>query len=206
LTCLAFSPDGDQIISGSYDRTVRVWDGTPLPPAVLQEHEARSRRKVESVARSEETEDPARSLDSYAALARWDQATAAAARAVERNPDDLLLRWKPVVALVKAGDADGVRRANADSLRYFSSATNPRTSLAVAGQDRVIERLGLAALRQELAPGQLGLAPAAEHFVGRREVDAGLERQGWPAPSFAVICHSDASYMRAASAVRPASS
>src|SRR5580704_13956727 len=26
ITCIAFSPDGNQIVSGSYDQSVRVWD------------------------------------------------------------------------------------------------------------------------------------------------------------------------------------
>ena len=28
VTCVAFSPDGKQIVSGSYDKTIRVWDST----------------------------------------------------------------------------------------------------------------------------------------------------------------------------------
>ena len=32
ITSVAFSPDGTKIVSGSYDKTIKVWDsGAPLP-------------------------------------------------------------------------------------------------------------------------------------------------------------------------------
>jgi len=32
ITSVAFSPDGTKIVSGSYDRTIKVWDsGAPEP-------------------------------------------------------------------------------------------------------------------------------------------------------------------------------
>jgi WD40 repeat protein len=32
LRSVAFSPDGTKIVSGSYDKTIKVWDsGAPLP-------------------------------------------------------------------------------------------------------------------------------------------------------------------------------
>jgi WD40 repeat protein len=130
LRCLVFSPDGNRIITGAVDGTARVWDGNPLPSTLLQECESRHRRKAEVVERSRRAEEPAQWIDLNAAIGHWDRVVAAA-RAVEKEPDDLMLRWKQLVGLVRLGDRDRLRRTREEELRHFSGTRDHRTALAV---------------------------------------------------------------------------
>ncbi len=34
ITSVAFSPDGTKIVSGSYDKTIKVWDSGALQPSI----------------------------------------------------------------------------------------------------------------------------------------------------------------------------
>jgi len=35
VICVAFSPDGHRLVSGSMNRTARIWDATPVAPGGL---------------------------------------------------------------------------------------------------------------------------------------------------------------------------
>jgi WD40 repeat protein len=49
VAAVAFSPDGNQIVSGGIDNSARVWNATPLATDVTAEHDARYRKKIETL-------------------------------------------------------------------------------------------------------------------------------------------------------------
>ena len=49
VVALAFSPDGNRIVSGGIDDTARVWDATPLASDVIAKHDARYRKKIDTL-------------------------------------------------------------------------------------------------------------------------------------------------------------
>jgi len=49
VVAVAFSPDGNQIVSGGIDNSARVWNATPLATDVTAEHDARYRKKIETL-------------------------------------------------------------------------------------------------------------------------------------------------------------
>src|SRR6202044_2706593 len=79
---LAFSPDGTRIVSGGIDFTARVWNATPLAPEVIAEHDARYRKKVDTLARLKATTNDALRAEILAESGQWGAAASAYAKAV----------------------------------------------------------------------------------------------------------------------------
>jgi WD40 repeat protein/serine/threonine protein kinase len=126
LVCLAFSPDGNQIVTGSFDATARVWNGAPIASSVTAAHDARYRKKVETLAKLKATTDDALradashrkaiELDPDGALAfkgladihgrkgQWKEAYASLARAIELDPNDHLSAFLLGPLVAERGD------------------------------------------------------------------------------------------------------
>src|SRR5262245_46915271 len=115
---LVFSPDGNRIATNGYDATIRTWDAAPPPTDVLQEHEARCQQKrttLEQVVRADI--DDSQRAEMLARNDRWDMAVDSFARAIEREPENLALRYRHLLALLSDGEFGGSRRAAADMLQ-----------------------------------------------------------------------------------------
>jgi tetratricopeptide (TPR) repeat protein len=136
LTILAFSPDGNRIVSGGFDQTARVWEATPLPSNVIAEHDARYRKKIETLTLDATTDD-ARRAEVLAGSGRWDQAAEAFARAVEKEPEKLQVRCQLIDALLKSGNASQVGPACNDILKRFGNTGVPLQAMAVAALCRL---------------------------------------------------------------------
>jgi tetratricopeptide (TPR) repeat protein len=114
VVSVAFSPNGDQIVSGGIDSTARVWDATPLPSKAIAEHDIRFRKKVETLMQLKATTDDAQRAEILAGSGQWGMACAAYAKAIDRAPGDLLLRYHHIIALAENRDRSGVRVACAN--------------------------------------------------------------------------------------------
>ena len=86
VVSLAFSPDGTRIVSGGIDNTARVWNATPLAPEVTAEHDARYRKKVETLTQLKATTDEAKRAEILADSGQWGAVAGAFAKAVEKEP------------------------------------------------------------------------------------------------------------------------
>jgi dipeptidyl aminopeptidase/acylaminoacyl peptidase len=135
VIALAFSPDGNRIVSADVDHTDRVWDATPLPASNLRVQEARDQRtetERQTIIDRIEAEESARGKHSLSAESQWDLAAAGFAKYVEAEPTNLTLRYQYIVALLKAGNEAGFRRACESLLKQFGSATDPGQANRVA--------------------------------------------------------------------------
>jgi eukaryotic-like serine/threonine-protein kinase len=156
LLCLTFSPDGNRIVSGAIDHTARVWDATPLDTQVLQEHDARYQRKLTALAELKDATDDIHRGEILARSGQWGMAIVAYSKAIEREPDNLLLRYQYIIALVEDGDRSGVRRACANIPKTLVDAADMYQVMRFDGfcrlaPDAVDDREKLKALRGLLA-------------------------------------------------------
>src|SRR5262249_5980165 len=147
LVCLAFSPDGNQIVTGSFDATARVWNGAPIASSVTAAHDARYRRKVETLAKLKATTDDALradasyrkagELDPDGALAfkgladihgrkgQWKEATASLARAIELDPKDYLSAFLFGRLVAERGDLRAYQDYCKTMLSRWGGVTDP---------------------------------------------------------------------------------
>ncbi len=125
VVAVAFSPDGNQIVSGGIDHTARVWNATPLAADVTADHDARYRKKVETLAQLKATTDDAERARILAGSGQWGMAAEAFARAVKKEPEKLDLREKYIEALVKSGNINRAETALDEVVKRFGKADSP---------------------------------------------------------------------------------
>ena len=121
VVALAFSPDGNRLVSGGIDHTARVWDATPLSTEVLRADDDRYRRKIATLEQLKAAEDDAQRAKILASGGQWGMAAEAFARAVEKEPEKIQLRYQLVDALLQAGDRSRVGPACDDILKRFGN-------------------------------------------------------------------------------------
>jgi WD40 repeat protein len=137
VVSLAFSADGNQIASGGIDGTARVWNAAPIATEVIAGHDARYRKNVETLARLRATTDDAQRAELLAASGQWAEAAEAFARAVEKEPDKLRVRYRLIDALVKLGNRRLIGPACDEMVKRFGDAGDPLQALGVAGLCRL---------------------------------------------------------------------
>jgi eukaryotic-like serine/threonine-protein kinase len=170
VVAFAFSPDGNQIVSGGIDHTARVWNATPLAADVTADHDARYRKKVETLTQLKGTSDDAERAKILGGNGQWGMAADAFARAVEKEPEKLELRDKYIDALVKSGNISRAEAALNEVVKRFGKANSPyKTRVEVART--------LAAWGGLLADAQ-ELDKADKVFEQLRQLSEGLVREG----------------------------
>ena len=160
VVALAFSPDGNQIVTGSFDATARVWNGTPLPSNVIAEHDARFRKKVETLAQLKGTTDDVQRGEILVSSGQWSMASEALAMAAEKEPDKLPLHYLLIDALVQSGDTSRIGSACDAMLKQFGSTGSPLQARNVADFCR-LARLAVTAPEKRQAVHDMAL-PAGE--------------------------------------------
>jgi WD40 repeat protein/serine/threonine protein kinase/tetratricopeptide (TPR) repeat protein len=142
VVSVAFSPDGNRIVTGGIDFTARVWNATPLASNMTAEHDARYRKKVETLARLKATTDDAERARILADSGQWGMAAEAFARAMAKEPGNLQLRCQLIDALLKSGDTSRFGAACDDLLKRFGNAGDPFQAMAATGFCRLARLAG----------------------------------------------------------------
>jgi WD40 repeat protein/serine/threonine protein kinase len=137
VVSVGFSPDGNHIVSGGIDYTARVWNATPLASGLTAEHDARYRKKIETLAQLEATTDDAKRAEILAGSGQWGLAADAFTRAVEKEPENPVLRARLIEALVESRSRSRLSTACEDFIKRFGAASNPLRASSVAGLCRL---------------------------------------------------------------------
>ncbi len=133
------------------DFTARVWNATPLAQEVIAEHDARYRKKVETLAQLKATTDEAKRAEVLANSGQWGAAAGAFAKAVDKEPDRLRLHYQLIDALLKSGDTSRSGSACDAMLKQFGSTGSLLQARNVADFCRLAR---LAVTSPEKLPGR----------------------------------------------------
>ncbi len=108
---LVFSNDGKELVSASYDRTIRIWDvATGTTRATLRGHEERIRRVRLS------PDGQTLASGSYDGTIRfWDLPSAAHLKTLTANGPVLALAWKPDGSTIVSGGCGRAPRSGVGS-------------------------------------------------------------------------------------------
>ena len=90
-------------------------------------------KKFETLARLKATTDEAKRAEILAASGQWGVAAGAFAKAVDREPDKLRLRYQLIDALLNSGDTGRVGPACDEMLARFGDSSDHLQALGVAG-------------------------------------------------------------------------
>jgi hypothetical protein len=135
VIALVFSPDGNRIVTAGLDDTARVWDATPLPAneVGLREAQAQQKKKeLKTIIEKIGPEELSQGNNSLSPTAPWNLGAASVAESLKSDPTNLTVRQQYILALLKAGNREEVRRACEDLLRRFGSTTDPGLAKRVA--------------------------------------------------------------------------
>ena len=125
MVAVAFSPDGNLIISGGVDNTARVWNAMPLPANRIAEHDTRYRNKIALLEQLNATTDDSQRAQIMASNGQWGTAAVAFGKALERAPDNMHFGYLQLLCLLEHGDIQAYRRVVADLLAKFGKITTP---------------------------------------------------------------------------------
>ncbi len=125
VVAVAFSPDGNLIVSGGVDNTARVWNAIPLPANRIAEHDSRYRDKIMVLEQLNATTDDSQRAQIMASNGQWGIAAAAFGSAVEHEPDNVSFRYHHMLCLLENGDLPAYRQAAKNLLTKFGKATDP---------------------------------------------------------------------------------
>jgi WD40 repeat protein len=169
VVSVAFGPDGNQIVTGGIDFTARVWNATPVTSSLTAEHDARYRKKIETLEQLKATTDDVRRAEILAGSGQWSMASAALARAVEKEPGKLPLRYMLIDALLQSGDTSRIGSACDAMLKQFGSTDGPLQARNVADFCR-LARLAVTAPEKRQAVHDMALPlgearPAADRTL-----------------------------------------
>src|SRR5262249_19619540 len=133
--------------------------------------------------------------DSLVQRQRWTEAAAASAEALRLRPEDLAYRHHQILALLAAGDHNGLRRTRTDMLERFRMTTDPgiaknvawRSVIVASEEPDISETVRLAELAVNGAPEHqkanvLNTLGAALYRAGRiaeavRRLEEGIQKR-----------------------------
>jgi hypothetical protein len=125
VVSLAFSPDGNKIISGGIDSTARVWDAMPLAFNVTAQHDASYQKKVMAVSQMKSTTDDLVRVKILAESGKWGAVAKTLVKVVEGETDVWEASSWYLLALLESGDTPGYRAAADKLLTRFRNSHSP---------------------------------------------------------------------------------
>jgi tetratricopeptide (TPR) repeat protein len=134
IEAVAFSPDGQRIVTGSDDGTAKVWEvATAKQVAAWQEEDRAAEQYVADLRERKEIDEQLKQDSlSFARSGRWAEAAADLERAIEHNPTDRDLWFWLGAIYVQTGQLDAYRELCRKSLERFRETTDPYTADKIA--------------------------------------------------------------------------